>query len=256
MSTYQQTKTSLLKRLVVYYIDFVIIFLTYFLLFFFACKPIITNTSKTYVDKINECYIEACNNLNQGEYQGYLMVDTTNNYGIQDLSKDEYSKTQKELNINITEEELEEKYTEAISKVEEKVSTMPVFLTNYNNFQRNYYLIVLLDLILVCFIYVLLIPLLNKDNKTIAMFIFKLAYVNIKDENHIMKYKILLRFLLEVLIDFVSIMILGEFFVLLPLLLSTILILATKNRLSIIDGITQSKIIDSNLINNKEIVNY
>lgn len=246
----KEVKVKIYKRFLSFLIDFIICFGIYFLLYFFATKLIITNVSVSAVENINNGYEQACISLNEEQgFESYKMIDSKNNFGIKNFDRENFISYVKIENPNINESEIDEKYTKAIETLESKAKENSSYVEGYKEFNRNYYLGVFVTLFIPNFIFYLLVPIFNKNERTISMFVFKLTRVNMKNDSIAHKYKLLLNFFVEYIINgLLMIILLGELGIFIPFVLSIILLLATRSRLIISDALSLSKVVEENQI--------
>lgn len=242
----KDVKVKIYKRFLSFLIDFILCFGVYFLLYFFATKLIISNVSVSAVTNINDGYEKACVYLNEEQGNNYYqMIDSKNNFGIKNFDRDNFIYYLDQTTPNLTESEKDEKYSKAIETLETKAKEYDSYKEGYKEFNRNYYLGVFVTLFIPNIVFYFLIPLFNKNERTIGMFIFKLNRVNIKNDDIANKYKVLLNFFVEYIVDgLLMIILLGELGIFIPFVLSIILLLATKSRLTIGDALSISKVIE------------
>lgn len=250
-----KANVSILKRLGSYFIDAILFLGLYFALFFLAGKPLITHMSQDSISLINRAYDSAVEELNSESYQGYEMIKHDGNYGINNLNYDKYKEYQLSIDNTKTEDDIQEMYMDSLSAIETKAKTYPIYMEGYKGFRTNYYLISFLALLVPSLILNLIIPLFNRSLATVGMLIFHQKLVESRDEDKSNKFKLVLRFAMEPVIDLILILILGWLFFLIPVLFSVILILSTKTRRSLLDGLTFTKVMPSDY-NKKEIIEY
>lgn len=249
------SKVSILKRLGSYFIDALLFLGLYFGLFFLAGKPLITTMSQDSIALINRAYDSAVEELNAESYQGYEMIEHKGNYGINDLNYDKYKEYQLSIDNTKTEDDIQEMYMDSLSAIETKAKTYPIYMEGYKGFRTNYYLISFLALLIPSLIFNLIIPIFNHSLASIGMLILRQGLVDSRGDEKPNKFKLVLRFVTQPVIDLILILILGQLFFLIPVLFSVILILSTKTRRSLLDGLTFTKVIPSDY-NKKEIIEY
>lgn len=246
---YKIENVSAWKRFLAFLIDFICFFGVYFALFYSASKPLIAYVSQEQVAEINQAYDIACENLNGENYQGYHMIASEGNYGIDNLDHDTFIEFQKELHPDYSEYELEDEYISALGELETAVRKIPLYQNAYRRFYAKYFIIFALTLLIPAFVFSLLIPLFTLNRSTIGMLCFSFGLANSKDVTPIYPYKILFRFLVEyVVLGMIPFLILGDVTVLMDFILSLILLLFTRKRFTLTDLLSASRVLPNQQI--------
>lgn len=228
------------RRYLSFLLDFFIILLIYLPLFSFATKPIITNIAQNDIQEINNITISICNQNN------YPYIVNNSNYKLIEIDINKF--VEEKMKENITQEKAYDQYFDAYNNLNDKLMNNSEYIKYYSAFHvKNVYgaiLTVLIPLIIFQFI----IPLINK--KTIGNYITKTTICNLKNNQITSNIKISIRFLLILILNIIiPYVILNSLsFITIPLI-ELMFIIITKNKQTLINLISSTKIIEDKYIN-------
>lgn len=223
-------KVSIWKRIAIFFIDSALLLGTFFGLFYTVGTATIQGIAQGPIAQINEIYKTECNNRKVPYKSG--------TYGIYTLDREAYIDQiiDKCKDYN----EAVEKYEEMYTTIDESIRSYRDYSSAYNGFASTYYGTLIASMLIPSFIYMFLIPVLNKKKKTIAMFITKTSLA--KDKTNIIcsNLRVLARFFsifaIEIALIYVIAQYLGFMFVAIG---NIILICFTKKRQGLHDLLTQ-----------------
>lgn len=230
------------KRILSSLIDFLILVITYGVLFYTVGTISIKACSKNNIDAINSEVIRICDNYNYPYKEGY-------EYGIYTLDTEKYFATQKEMNPSLSDDELAQKSTTAFNNLTEGLNNSDVYNENYNKFYRNYFLIYTSSMAIVNIVFELIIPMVDKKRRTIGMMITKQSLTNIKNNEICSNVKVMIRFFVLFVAECVLLrLLLTKFLFLILPLLELIFILATKQCFTLHEIVSGTKVIDARFV--------
>ena len=230
------------KRILSALIDFLIIVITYGMLFYTIGTISIKACSSNNIANINNEVVRICESYNYPYKEGY-------EYGIYTFDTDAYYDVQKQKNPSLSEDELAQKSSEAFNNLTEGLNNSDVYNTNYNEFYRNYFLIYTATIAIVNIAFELIIPMFDKKQRTIGMMIIKQALVNIKNNEICSNVKVMIRFFILFVAECVLFrLLLTKFLFLILPLLALIFILATKQCFTLHEVASGTKVIDARFI--------
>ena len=228
------------RRYLSFIIDFFIILLIYFPLFNFATKPIITNVAQNDIQEINNITISIC------EQNNYPYIVNYSNYKLIEIDMNKF--IEEKMKENITQEKAYDQYFDAYNNLNDKLINNTEYIKYYSSFHvKNVYGAILTSLIPLL-IFQLILPLISK--KTIGNYITKTTISNSKNNQKTSNIKISLRFLLIFILNTIIPYVLFNFitFIMIPLI-ELMFIIITKNKQTLINLISSTKVIEDKYIN-------
>ncbi|MGN1295143.1 MAG: RDD family protein [Bacilli bacterium] len=263
-------KAGILKRIIATTIDIFILLLTFFIAFAFIVGPIFSATT-TY-DKVNEDYMnllvdsslyvkdESTNMLRvvSSSYDEHLTYfytnydDINNYYNLKEeqttlFKYDEENGKYVEIG---TSEELNSWYQQVTNDTITNVLAQLPEVKQLSNKINNYNIAIVLVSIIPSAMLVIFLPsILGKYGETLGMRIFSLKAISIEKQPEPQKTQIIIRFCVFLFIELI-----GSFVaMLIPVIISFLMMLLSKNKTSISDVLSKTIIVDSSINYNSSI---
>jgi len=211
------------------------ILVVFLLLFYLLGTICIKSIAKNSINGINEIYEQEC--IKQDvPYKSSL-------YGIYQLDKDKYLEELLNKNPDMSFEQAMETYNNLYYDIDSKIQSYNNYDDNYQFFTATYYITLLVSLFVSSFLFLLLIPLTNRNNKTLTMMLLKASLVDDKTNILCKNTKVATRFFtiyaIELAMAYAIVQVIGCIFL---MIINIILISITKKKKTIHDFITQCHI--------------
>lgn len=156
-------KVSVWKRFATFFTDLILIVGIFIALFFTVGDLTISNVAKSSIGKINEIYASECVKRDVPYKEG--------TYGIYEVDKDKY--IAKIIGTSASYEDAMEKYNNMYYEIDTAIQSGEGYSDAYIKFSATYYVSFLVSAFIPTFVFLFLIPVLNKGRKTIGMLITK-----------------------------------------------------------------------------------
>jgi len=226
-------KLSTWKRIFIFFLDSLMIAGLFIILFYLIGDIVIRSVAKSDIEGINNIYEQECLSQDVPFHEGL--------YGVYELDKDAYV----EILYNDPEntktfDEIMEIYNNKYYEIDTNIQSYTGYSDYYQGFTATYYIVLLSSLFISSFVFLLLIPLTNRKNKTITMFITHTSLVNDKTNVIANNYQVLGRFFciyaIEIALGYAVVGIIGLLFV---ILINIFIISISKKKKSIHDFMLQ-----------------
>jgi len=241
----KKTKITLWKRLRTYFVDFAFFLILYFALFYGAGVFGIEAMASDAIEGMNERIVYVCEQYDYPYKAG-------SNFGIYEIDEEVYIDKLQAADPSLTEAEGYDIYFEAQSTQLADLSNDANYILNYSKFHTSYLFVDAVCMLLPNIIFVCIIPIYDKENRTLGMKIFKQSLVNTKDERAAYKYKHIMRFVILFTECFVTKVVFNYWaFLALPLM-ELVIIISTPKKLSIFDAISFTRVIETDTVDRTE----
>lgn len=224
-------KVSTWKRLGIFFMDTILVAALFVCLFFSLGYMTITNVAKPNVQTINGFYAEECS-LRSVPYK-------ESTFGLYEVDKEAY--IYQVLPTVPTYEAAMEKCNNIYYEIDRAIQSHPGYSDAYVSFSATYYVTLLVSAFIPSFALLFLVPVLNKNRKTIGMFITKTSLAqdgtNILCSGARCGVRFLTIYAIEFAIGYVIGQIIGLGFV---VLLNMLTICLTKKNKAVHDFFTQT----------------
>lgn len=235
-------KIKPIKRISAYLIDFILIITAFATLFNLGGSKILTNLASDNISSINNIFVTVAADKD--------VPTTTGNYEFLIVDSEKYMTKYQNENPGSDRVKAYEAFITINNEVLTLVKSHEDYNTNYQSFIALKRSTELSSLLIVSLVFLIIVPYFNKYQATLGMLILKLAVVNLANNKVINKWKIIPRFLVFSLIEFYLLyFFFGYLFIAVTILLTILLIFINKNRFTITDIVSQSKVIDQKYIN-------
>lgn len=232
------------RRILSSFIDFLLIVITYLLIFNFLGKPVITKIAKNDIDDINFITTQIC------EENSFPYRINQQNYNLVEIDMENYVAQLLNEDGSLSEEEAFDKYFDAVGKLTEKLTSDSNYVRYYSTFHTKCLYAYTISILLPVFIFEFIIPLTNKGRKTIGKFSTSTSLVNSKNNCTISNIKLVLRFIFIFVIEFVLFQIIfNQFSIIILALCELMFMLISQNVSSIHDLVVQTKVISDKYVN-------
>ena len=233
------------RRILTELVDFSLVVGVYCLLFYLVGNFVIPSIAQNSITNINEIFQEKSESRGYGE----LTKPSSSNYGFVDLDEVLFTTYYQDKNPGASDEECFQKYIETRESIYKAVIEDDNYTSNMAGFNLTYISTYAVSLFIPILIFQLVIPLFNKNGRTIGMIITKTSMVNLMNNERPPKYKLLIRFFVIFLIEFLLVKyVFSDFiFLILPLIYLATLF-PTKSRLVSHDFLSATKIIESKYV--------
>jgi len=241
----KKTKITMWKRLRTYFVDFGFFLILYFALFYGAGVYGIEAMASEAIEGMNERIAYVCDQYDYPYKAG-------SNFGIYEIDEEVYIDRLQAADPSLTEAEGYDIYFDAQTIQLDDLATDADYITSYSQFHTSYLFIDAICILLPNIILVCIIPIYDKENRTLGMKIFKQSLVNTKDERLAYKYKHIVRFAILFTECFVTKVVFNYWaFLALPLM-ELVIIISTHNKLSIFDATSFTKMIETDTVDRTE----
>ena len=164
-----------------------------------------------------------------------------NQYGLIEFDQDTFLDLKVEEGLSI--ESAVEEYNKQSEKVTEELVKIEEYTSSSGSFYAKYITIVISMMFIPLFIFQFLIPLLTKKHQTLTWMMFKVTLVDAKSNVILNSMKLLYRFILIYVMEFLFIYLLISWIGIIFLgLVTLVLISFTNNRLTVHDLVLKAKI--------------
>jgi len=223
-------KVSTWKRLFVFLFDSILIFGTFFALFFTAGSAAIKGIAKNNIAGLNKIYAAECDRRSV-PYKESM-------YGVYQLDKDKYIEMILPTKANY--EEAVEDYNNLFYEIDSSIQNYVGYSGYYEGFAGAYYGTLIVSLFVPSLIYLFIIPIITKKGKTIGMIIIKTSLA--QDSTNVLcspgrvAVRFFSAFAIEIALSYVVAQYIGIGFV---GLINILLICFTKKKKTIHDFLTK-----------------
>lgn len=223
-------KLSTWKRIASFLLDSLVLTIVILGLFYTLGTVAITYYACDAIGTIDTIYAEEC----AKEHVDYKV----SHYGIYQLDKDAYL-TQYTQDDSHTFDEAMEAYNNLYYEIDTNIQCYPNYSSAYQTFTTAYYLSLIVCFFIASFIFLFLIPLLNKKHKTLSMMLIKASLVDDKTNIITSNIKVFLRwftiFSIEICIVYAVAQVIGILFL---MIINIILISFSKKKKTLHDFAT------------------
>lgn len=228
-------KFSVWKRFLIFLIDGITTVGVTLALFLTVCNYSISALAKTQINNINVIMQEVCTEKSVPYKEG--------RYGLYRVDTDKYIQLLEESGM-AGDKAVEEGYN-MVEKIDDLVVANKNYKDNYHKFRQIYLVNFIACLSISTIVFQLVIPLTNKNRRTLGMMTCRASLVDA--ENIIVDNKMaFFRFGVILLLELVAVyLIIGWLGIIFEALISIFIISITNRRLTIHDALLRTKIIDS-----------
>lgn len=231
-------KITLGKRVLIYFVDFFFFLILYFAIFYSAGVRIISAVSQEAISGLNSQIALACQDFDYPYGPG-------SDFGIFELKEDEFIDDLQTAHPELSEQDCYDLFFEADNKLNSSLSTNTQYIKFYSEFHRNYLLTDAACMLVPNLILIFLIPLYNRENRTLGMMIFKTTLTDSKDCRQTSKYKHIPRFVIFFLELFITKVVFNYYsFITLPLM-ELVVMISTPKRQTIYDALSFTRVVNS-----------